>query len=211
MTATTDMKCLRIFAWFAGSLLPVSAGFASDWTEQPLKFDIQWPYDLKESERHTVKDGVHDFVVHKTDQTFRKGSPTLPRTEMRIENDYTSGSHMFEADVYVPSGTSGVSIMQIFGGSGRHASSLQLRVYQGDLKRYHAETVKSGIYDHWFHLNVAHDADTHKIVIDIDGVPVLSAEDYGGSSHYFKCGVYTQEGASDKTEVLFKNIKVYSK
>jgi hypothetical protein len=204
------MKFLKTFVWFAGSLLSVSAGFASDWTEQPLKFTIQFPYDLKESERYTIKDGVHDFVVHKTDQPFQKGSSTLPRTEMRIDNDYREGSHMFEADVYVPAGTTGVSIMQIFGGNG-HASSLQLRVYDGNLMRYRFETVKSNIYDHWFHLNVLHDADTHQIAIFIDGAPVLSTRDQGSSSHYFKCGVYTQEEASEQMEVRFKNIKIYSK
>jgi hypothetical protein len=205
------MKFLKTLTLFAGSLLSVSPGFASDWTEQPLKFVIQWPYDLKESERHTVKDGVHDFVVHKTDRPFQSGNSTLPRTEMRIENDYKSGSHMFEADVYVTAGTSDVSIMQIFGGGGGRASSLQLRVYKGELMRYHFETVKSDVYDHWFHLNVVHDTGTHRIAIFIDGVPILAAKDYGGSSHYFKCGVYAQEGASDKMEVLFKNIKIYSK
>jgi len=205
------MKFLKFFALCAGSLLVASAGLASDWIEQPLKFSIQWPYNLKESERHLIKDGVHDFVVYKTDQPFKTGSTTLPRTEMRIENDYTSGAHMFEADVYIPAGTSGVSIMQIFGASGGHASSLQLRVYNGDLMRYRAETVKSDICDHWFHLSVMHDADTHKITIFVDGSPALETKDYGGSSHYFKCGVYTQEGASDKMEALFKNIKIYSK
>jgi hypothetical protein len=210
VTATIKMKFLKTLALCAGSLLSVSAGFASDWVEQPLKFTIQWPYDLKEGDRYTLKDGVHDFVVHDTDQPFQRDSSTLPRTEMRIENDYQSGSHMFEADVYVPAGTSGVSIMQIFGGSG-HSSSLQLRVYHGKLMRYRFETVKSNIYDHWFHLNVIHDADTQQIAIYIDGAPVLSTRDFGGSSHYFKCGVYTQEDASDKMEARFKNIKIYSK
>jgi hypothetical protein len=205
------MKFLKPLVLCAGSLLVASASLASEWIEQPLKSTIQWPYNLKENERHLIKEGVHDFVVYKIDQPFKTGSSTLPRTEMRIENDYASGAHMFEADVYIPAGTSGVSIMQIFGAGGGHASSLQLRVYNGDLMRYRAETVKSEIYDHWFHLSVMHDADTHKITIFVDGSPVLETKDYGGSSHYFKCGVYTQEGASDKMEALFKNIKIYSK
>jgi hypothetical protein len=211
VTATTAMKFMKILALSAGSLLSVSAGFASEWIEQPLKFTIQSPYDLQQGDRYTFKDGVYDFVVHKTDQPFQKDSSTLPRTEMRIDNNYKSGRHMFEADVFVPTGTTGVSIMQIFGGSNGHASSLQLRVDDGNLMRYHSDTVKSNIYDHWFHLNVVHDDDTHDIAIFIDGVQVLTAKDLGGSSHYFKCGVYTQEEASDKMEARFKNIKIYSK
>src|SRR5581483_11727309 len=186
-----------------------ATGFSAGWTEQPLKYSIQWPYDLKEDARYRFKDGVHDFVVYKTDKPLRPGSTTEPRTEMKIENDYSSGAHRFEADVYVPAGTSGVSIMQVFGGTGGHATSLQLRVYRGDLMRYRFETVAHDVYDRWFHLGVIHNVETHQILIFVDGQPAGEARDNGGSSHYFKCGVYTQDNPSDRMEVRFKNIRIY--
>ncbi|HTQ29766.1 MAG TPA: polysaccharide lyase family 7 protein [Opitutaceae bacterium] len=193
------------------ALLPVAAtGFAAGWTEQPLKYSIQWPYDLKEDARYSFKDGVHDFVVYKTDKPLRPGSTTEPRTEMKIENDYSSGIHRFEADVYVPAGTSGVSIMQVFGGTNGHATSLQLRVYDGNLMRYRFETLKKNVYDRWFHLDVVHNVATREIQISIDGAPPFTARDNGGSSHYFKCGVYTQDNPSDRMEARFKNIKIYT-
>jgi hypothetical protein len=41
----------------------------------------------------------------------------------------------FEGYGYVPSGTTGVSIMQVFG-AGAHATTLMLHVYDGALRYY---------------------------------------------------------------------------
>ena len=43
---------------------------------------------------------------------------------------YSSGVWQFEGDVFVPSGTSGASVMQIFGAA-EHATTLMLHVYGG--------------------------------------------------------------------------------
>lgn len=201
---------LRNLILCAASLAAAATSLAAGWIEQPLKYSIQWPYDLKENSRYSFKDGVHDFVVYKTDKPLRPGSTTEPRTEMKIENDYSSGVHRFEADVYVPAGTSGVSIMQVFGGAHGHATSLQVRVYKGDLMRYRFETLAHNIYDRWFHLGVIHHVETGQILIFVDGKLALEAKDNGGRSHYFKCGVYTQDHPSDRMEARFKNIRIYS-
>jgi len=52
---------------------------------------------------------------------------------------------------YVPAGTSGVSVMQVFGASGRN-TTLMLHVYGGRLMYYHDEVrvVDASIYDRWF-------------------------------------------------------------
>jgi hypothetical protein len=56
--------------------------------------------------------GVYDFWIYDNDKPFKEGSETLPRSEMEIIDKWTTeGIHTFEADFYVPSGTSGVSIM----------------------------------------------------------------------------------------------------
>jgi hypothetical protein len=85
---------------------------------------IQVPYDLQQSDRYNHDDGAHHFWVYDTDKPLSASSSTKPRSEMRIKNDYTSGTHTFEADFKVPSGTSGTSIFQIFGGGNGHATSL---------------------------------------------------------------------------------------
>jgi len=59
--------------------------------------------------------------------------------------------------------------MQVFGGeyyhedSKQHATSLQLRIYSGNLKYYDSETLLTNVYGKWFHLNVTHDVATHEI------------------------------------------------
>uniref|UniRef100_A0A0E0F9Y9 Alginate lyase 2 domain-containing protein n=1 Tax=Oryza meridionalis TaxID=40149 RepID=A0A0E0F9Y9_9ORYZ len=60
--------------------------------------------------------------------------------------DYSSGVWQFEGTGYVPSGTTGMSIMQVFG-SGKTATTLMLHVYDGDLWYYHQQLVETNIYD----------------------------------------------------------------
>lgn len=109
--------------------------------------------------------------------------------------------------IYVPRGTTGVCSMQIFGAS-VHASILMLRVYNSALKYYQQEVVEDNIYDRWFKVNVIHDTGAHKIKVFIDEALKLIVSDGGRSLHYFKFGVYTQEGSSNYMESRWKGIKV---
>jgi hypothetical protein len=70
---------------------------------------------------------------------------------MRIDGEYTSGQHQFEADMLVPDGTSNVSLMQVFGGSLRgHSTSLQIRVYNGNLTYYDSTNLaRSSLIANW--------------------------------------------------------------
>lgn len=43
---------------------------------------------------------------------------------MSMKNHYTSGNHQLQADFYIPSGTTGVTVTQILGGDDDHATSL---------------------------------------------------------------------------------------
>eukprot|EP01018_Ginkgo_biloba_P036237 Gb_26356 [translate_table: standard] len=180
--------------------------------EGPLSLPaVLKPYDIELSQRYKFSDGVHYLWVYNHDTPHDPKSNTKPRTEIRIKGyDYTSGVWKFEGDVYIPSGTSGTCVMQVFGGS-EHATSLQLRVYDGELKRYNKETMLSDVYDKWIHLSVIHDADVGKIHVSIDGEEKLVADDNGKADHYFKCGVYAQDNASDRMESRWKNIKVRKK
>ncbi|CAL8173873.1 unnamed protein product [Prunus armeniaca] len=81
--------------------------------------------------------------------------------------DYTSGVWQFEGNFYVPQGSSGVIIMQI-DGAATEATTLQLRVYNGDLKYYGNNVVASNIYDKWLRLNVIHSVGAGKVTIFIE-------------------------------------------
>ncbi|KAJ4819396.1 Citrate-binding protein [Rhynchospora pubera] len=92
-------------------------------------FKLQQPYNLDPSERYSFENGIRKLWVYSNDEPFKQDSDTKPRTEIRMTGyDYSDGVWQFEGHGYVPSGTTGVSIMQIFGADNQ-ATSIMLRVY----------------------------------------------------------------------------------
>ena len=124
--------------------------------------------------------------------------------------DYSSGVWQFEGYGYVPSGTTGVCIMQVFG-AGEAASTLMLHVYDGALKYYNQKHVEDNIYDRWLRVNVIHDVGASRLTVFVDGENKLSVGGRGGNSHYFKFGVYTQRDASSRMESRWKNVRILKK
>ncbi|KAF8750609.1 hypothetical protein HU200_012328 [Digitaria exilis] len=122
-------------------------------------FRVQSPYNVPESQRFRYRNGVRTFWVYKDDMPFNTATHTNPRTEVKIsDHDYSSGVWQFEGYGYVPSGTSGVSVMQIHNQEdAEHSTVLMLHVYDGVLRFYSGAAVEPDIYDRWFRLNVVHD------------------------------------------------------
>lgn len=125
--------------------------------------------------------------------------------------DYSSGVWQFEGQGFVPNGTSGVSIMQVFGSDPPHATTLMVRTYNGSLFYYRASILVPNIWDRWFRLNVIHDVEASIVRVYVDGVQVYQATGRGGRSHYFKFGVYTQNQPSYYMESMWKGIRVLQK
>ena len=128
-------------------------------------------------------------------------------------HDYSSGVWQFEGYGYVPSGSSGVSVMQIHDGKGAaHSTVLMLHVYDGVLRFYSGTAIEAGIYDRWFRLNVVHDVDASTVAVYVDGAPRLAVNVTPSASHYFKFGVYMQHhDVSPLMESRWRNITVYTK
>ncbi|KVI03175.1 Alginate lyase 2, partial [Cynara cardunculus var. scolymus] len=127
------------------------------------------------------------------DEPLHRGSPTLPPY------------------AFVPHGTTGVSVMQVFGADPPYASTLMLRVYNGDLYYYRKKVVVHNIYNKWFRLNVIHDVEGKNVKVYINGVLKLKVHGRGGTTHYFKCGVYGQAHDSFYVESRWKDIQIYKK
>ncbi|KAL6269246.1 hypothetical protein ACE6H2_026157 [Prunus campanulata] len=159
---------------------------------------LQKPYDKALEDRYSNVDGVEKFWIYTNDKPFKEGSPTRPRTEIRITgHDYTSGFWQFEGNFFVPQGTSGAIIMQVFGAA-NEATTLQLRVINGDLKYYGNNVVAANIY--------------RKVTIFIDGDQKLVVNDHGRATFYFKYGVYgALSGSSNYMESRWKGIKLFKK
>lgn len=125
--------------------------------------------------------------------------------------DYSSGVWQFEGQGFVPRGTSGVCVMQLFGSSPPHATTLMVRTYNESLFYYRTALLFPNVWDRWFQLNVIHDVEASNVKVYIDGLLVYEAPGRGGSNHYFKFGVYTQDNPSYYMESRWKGIRVLRK
>ncbi|KAJ0085552.1 hypothetical protein Patl1_08057 [Pistacia atlantica] len=126
--------------------------------------------------------------------------------------DYSSGIWQFEGFGFAPNGTSGVTISQIHGAA-EEATTIILRIYNGDIRYYSGDVVATGLYDKWFRLNLIHDVGGGTVTVYINGVEKYSTKDRGqGSDLYFKCGVYAApKDTSYHMESRWRDIKIYKK
>lgn len=135
---------------------------------------------------------------------------------MRWYNEYSSGEHMWEADVYIEEGSVGSSVMQILRinrPAGTPATDIMLVVHPDNtVRRYFSDPngalIKSNVYNNWWNLKVAHNADEGIIRVYADDELVLTVEDRGPATRHFKNGVYGVEGRS---ETKFRNLKYWVK
>jgi hypothetical protein len=216
MSQTTAVcRGLCVFATAALGVIAASLAGAAPtdgWSQSSFSYDIHKPYDQSVSARFKITSGVSYLWVFSTDKPFQSSSTTLPRTEMRWKNSYTSGNKMFDSDLYVPSGTSSVCLMQVFGASQEGAASaIMIRMYSGTIKRYQSETIKTSAYNVWWNLKVAHDANGNMMRVWDNNSLKLTIADRGNATHYFKNGVYGQSGMSSRMESRWRNIKYWTK
>ncbi|KAK3119837.1 hypothetical protein QOZ80_9AG0676080 [Eleusine coracana subsp. coracana] len=179
------------------------------------QFKVQKPYDVPLAERYELVDGVmRRMWVYADDKPISSDHPGGPRTEIKIELIYSTGVWQFEGYGYIPSETSGASVMQIFGAA-EHATTLMLHVYDGRLTYYRddARVVDACIYDRWFRLNVVHDVAASNVTVFVDGEQRLNVPGRGRDAHYFKFGVYgqTNNGMSNRMESWWRDVKVFTK
>ncbi|XP_024310821.1 citrate-binding protein-like [Brachypodium distachyon] len=182
------------------------------------QFIVQKPYDVPLRDRYEHTGGVRRMWVFSTDKSIRRNHPGGARTEIKINVVYRSGVWQFTGEVYVPTGTSGVSIMQIFGARPeRQATTLMLHVYDGRLTFYHdlRRVLADDIYDRWVRLNVVHDIAAGNVTVFVDGVERLRSRSHGSQDapHYFKFGVYKQSHnhPSHRMESRWRNVQVFTK
>jgi hypothetical protein len=179
----------------------------SGWTQTSYTYGIQTPWNLSQSSRYSYSSGEHRFWIYPGDACQFEGCTTGPRSELRMNNNYTSGKHQFEGDVYIVSGSAGTDIMQVFGGA-TNATAIMLKIHPGGIiKRYDNETLMTSAYDKWIHVNVQHDADNGKIYVYLNGTLKGTYADRGNATHYFKCGVYNISGS--RSETRWKNVKYW--
>ncbi|MFE5321681.1 polysaccharide lyase family 7 protein [Paenibacillus sp. NPDC056579] len=185
------------------------------WTQVPFDYYIQKPWNLNLSDRYSFDSATntHTMWIYSTDEPFQQGNTTDPRTEMRWNEEYSTGEHMWEADVYIASGSAGSSVMQILRidrPAGTPATDIMLVAHADNTVRRYFDSngalINSNVYDNWWNLKVAHDADNGTIKVYADDQLVLTVDDRGPATRHFKNGVY---GVDGRSETKFRNIKYW--
>ncbi|MET9626778.1 hypothetical protein ABZX92_04875 [Lentzea sp. NPDC006480] len=207
-----------LFALPAVALLATPAHAAPAWTQKPFTYKIQKPYNLPESARYKFEGGVHSMWVFDNDKPLSEGSKTDPRTEMRWDQEYSSGQHAWEGEIYVPSGVNGPTVMQILrvggGDPGTPATDFMINATNangGTLRYYTSTVIASGIYNKWVRIRVEHSAvsgGTGKIKVFANGVLKATVSDRGKATRHFKNGVYHH--GSGRAEARFRNITYWT-
>jgi hypothetical protein len=187
------------------------------WTQRSFTYSMQKPWNLGLSQRyrHDAAAGTHTMWVYNTDEAHTQDSATDPRTEMRWQQEYTSGQHMWDGDIYVPSGTDGATVMQILRvrrPSGTPATDFMINAVNqngGTLRYYDGTVLRTGIYNTWFNLKVAHNAGTGRIQVYFNDQLVTTVNDRGPATRHFKNGVYHH--GPGRAEARFRELHYWTR
>jgi hypothetical protein len=197
---------------------PVASASPTDgWTQRTFTYAMQKPWNLSLSQRyrHDQSAGQHTMWVYDSDESHTQSSATDPRTEMRWQQEYTSGQHMWDGDIYVPSGTNGATVMQILRvkhPSGTPATDFMINAISqngGTLRYYDGTVLRTGIYNTWLDLKVAHNATTGRIQVYLNEQLVLTVNDRGPATRHFKNGVYHHGGG--RAESRFRDLHYWTR
>jgi hypothetical protein len=177
------------------------------WTEFTDTFSVQHPYDLPVSDRFDFDAGIYTLWIFPTDKPHAPGNTTAPRTEMRWSN-WTTGEHMWDADMMFESPLTHTCVMQIHNVQDSIAAYMQ--VNSGDMRNAAGGgTLITGYYDKWFNMKVAFDPQTHQVRTWINNClkETTTAPTGPTPDWYFKNGVYTCDATICRDH--FKNIRFW--
>lgn len=135
----------------------------------------------------------YNYTSSNDTETFRLFDNRTNRSEIRLQNEYSTGSRQFEGYVTFYAPLDDESLMQIFG-STSGATQMMIRGYAADggSMRGAGQTLATNIYGVELRVNVIHlqeDAG-NKILIYINGVKKAEIADNEAVTNYHKYGNY---------------------
>jgi len=191
------------------------AGPTTGWTDTAWTYTIHKPWNKNVSDRFKYTGGVWYTWVYESDVCFQDPCSATDgrRTELRWNNNYTSGNHMMEASIYMVPGTNEATVMQIFGGA-TSATGYQVRGFTengGTYKHYGSEVLAAGVNSKFTNIKLMHDANANTVKAYVADVLIRTDADHGDATHYFKCGVYVGDISSAYSETRFNRLKHWTK
>lgn len=152
-----------------------------------------------------------DYSYSSGTETFRIVNNNSNRSEIRLQNEYSTGSRQFEGYVTFNAPLNDESLMQIFG-STSGATQLMIRGYAADggSIKGAGQTLATNIYGKEVHINVIHLQENkgNRIKIYINGVKKADVADNEAVTNYMKYGNYGTLTTGTAT-VKWRNVKVY--
>ena len=149
-------------------------------------------------------------------ETFRLNTSAAARCEIKVNNNYSSGSHQFEGYVRL-TGTarsSGNAVQQILESTTGVGDVHQVRFYStsgGTLKvPQSGVTLATGVAGVYQRINCIHYRGTGKIELWLNGSKKSTHSDVGSGTYYFKYGMYIA-GSAGKPQAQWKSIRVWKK
>lgn len=198
------MKKKQIHTW----LLTMIAVFGLASPAFAFDYFIDYPHDANGKpikSRAVISNGTYKLTVLKTDYSTYPGQDSGPRCEVRVLNNYTTGTKTFESNINIASGTGYVSIFQIF--------PWNIRFNGGKLTTFGGITSGNQIPDttisfgKTFKLKTVHNTSTRNLDIYINGSKKFS-EKMGTHTFYYKFGPYGRPGMGDTNTITYSSVKV---
>jgi hypothetical protein len=213
MKPTNRKSTLLGAAFVLAGALTAGAQIGSDWSQYfPSK---SYHGGVSQSQRYSISGSTEHFWVFNSDPSAFPGQDSGPRSEWRVNNDYSSGSQQFQANFNAESGTSSYTVFQIFGNASGAATAIQLQMRSGNgtLRRYNSEVIATGCWGVYKRINVIHYTSTGKIETWVNGSASSKQvfDDGGHTSHYFKYGTYDTASATSRTGCYWQSVKFFKK
>ena len=152
-----------------------------------------------------------DYRSESGTETFRIVNNKSNRSEIRLQNEYSTGSRQFEGYVTFDAPLDDESLMQIFG-STSGATQLMIRGYAADggSIKGAGQTLATNVYGKEVHINVIHlqEDKGNRIKIYVNGVKKADVADNEAVTNYMKYGNYGTLRTGTAT-VKWRNVKIY--
>ncbi|MDE3099726.1 MAG: hypothetical protein KGJ88_09655, partial [Verrucomicrobiota bacterium] len=134
------------------------------------------------------------------------------RAEIRVNDDYSTGSHQFQADVLIATTTTtGETIHQIFNGSaGPWLLIKETSNYFGSIHVGAATaSLATNLYGHWFQFNSINDMSNNQTYLYVNGQLVWQGTNPGGT-FYTKYGAYGTHDDAHPADMVFSNVVLFT-
>ena len=167
----------------------VGAGGADRRVEQQsFTFDIHHPWNLAENQRYRFDSATktHTLFVNSTDEPLQEGQPDRSAYRDALEAGVQDGVSTCgtATSTFRPAPTVPTScrILRVKHPSGTPATDIMMRISSengGTVRQYTGTAIKTGVYNKWWNLKVAHNASTGQIQVYADNKLVLTTKDRG--------------------------------